>query len=52
MTCELSRFSPTRLMDIKSCDKLFLVGTTLATYSAFRYLAAGELIERLLMQFM
>lgn len=29
--------SVVRYHDIEECDRLFLVGTTLATYSAFRY---------------
>jgi len=31
------------LATIEKCDRLFIVGTTLATYSAFRYLSASLL---------
>jgi NAD-dependent deacetylase sirtuin 4 len=29
-------FQPNRLRDVEDCDRLLVIGTTLATYSAFR----------------
>jgi hypothetical protein len=29
-------FHPNRFMDVEECDRLLVIGTTLATYSAFR----------------